>query len=70
MVQGFIIKMNDIILEKENFLYWYSTATVEDIETALEERKETAERLMEKYKAQIDLIKITREESKEQFSIK
>ena len=70
MVQGFIIKMNDIILEKENFLYWYSTATVEDIETALEEHKETAERLMEKYKAQIDLIKITREESKEQFSIK
>lgn len=52
------MKLDGEKIERDTVLHWFSITAEEDIEKAMEKYPETAARLIEKYKSQIELIKM------------
>lgn len=48
----------DELIERQNFIYWYSTAVEEDLRAAKSLHEETFNRLMAKYAGGIKIIDI------------
>lgn len=56
-ISSMVMKFDETI-ERQNFLYWYSTAIEEDLKTAESLHAETFRKLMSKYAKEIKLIDI------------